>query len=129
MLTGLVSANALRVIDASDARALSVLLVGYVVHGEVPQMSDGAHRTNTSARSRALYGFLLSLHLHCSVRFQYSVRSPLLSICRLMIVRTIVLRAETDIMLTTIFSTGSWRAHSRILLLSRVVRPGSLRLH
>ncbi|KAK0219179.1 voltage-dependent anion channel [Armillaria fumosa] len=33
MLTGLVSANTLRVIDASDARALGVLLVGYVVHG------------------------------------------------------------------------------------------------
>ncbi|KAK0488379.1 voltage-dependent anion channel [Armillaria luteobubalina] len=33
MLTGLVSANTLRVIDASDTRALGVLLVGYVVHG------------------------------------------------------------------------------------------------
>ncbi|PBK68181.1 hypothetical protein ARMSODRAFT_209496 [Armillaria solidipes] len=33
MLTGLVSANTLRVIDASDERALGVLLVGYVVHG------------------------------------------------------------------------------------------------
>ncbi|KAK0472532.1 voltage-dependent anion channel-domain-containing protein [Armillaria novae-zelandiae] len=33
MLTGLVSANTLRVIDAPDAGALGVLLVGYVVHG------------------------------------------------------------------------------------------------
>lgn len=33
MLTGLVSANTLRVIDASDTRALGILLVGYVVHG------------------------------------------------------------------------------------------------
>ncbi|KAK0219452.1 voltage-dependent anion channel-domain-containing protein [Armillaria nabsnona] len=33
MLTGLVSANTLRVIDVSDARALGVLLVGFVVHG------------------------------------------------------------------------------------------------
>ncbi|KAK0452756.1 voltage-dependent anion channel [Desarmillaria tabescens] len=33
MLTGLVSANTLKVIDASDPRALGILLVGYVVHG------------------------------------------------------------------------------------------------
>ncbi|KAK0184785.1 voltage-dependent anion channel-domain-containing protein [Armillaria mellea] len=33
MLTALVSANTLRVIDASDAKALGILLVGYVVHG------------------------------------------------------------------------------------------------
>ncbi|KAK0202326.1 voltage-dependent anion channel-domain-containing protein [Desarmillaria ectypa] len=33
MLTGIVASNALRVIDASDSRALGVLLVGYIVHG------------------------------------------------------------------------------------------------
>lgn len=47
MLTGLVSANTLRVIDASDTRALGVLLVGYVVHGEAPPTSGGAHHINT----------------------------------------------------------------------------------
>lgn len=33
MLTGIVAANTLKVIDASDPRALGVLLVGYIVHG------------------------------------------------------------------------------------------------
>ncbi|PBK60602.1 hypothetical protein ARMSODRAFT_897712 [Armillaria solidipes] len=33
MLTGIVAANTLKVIDASDPRALGLLLVGYIVHG------------------------------------------------------------------------------------------------
>ncbi|KAG7443917.1 uncharacterized protein BT62DRAFT_988068 [Guyanagaster necrorhizus] len=33
MLTGVVAANTLKVIDASDPRALGLLLVGYIVHG------------------------------------------------------------------------------------------------
>ncbi len=34
MLTGVVAANILKVIDASDPRALGLLLVGYIVHGK-----------------------------------------------------------------------------------------------
>lgn len=68
MLVGVVAFNVLRVIPATDPRALGVLLIGYIFQGTFSVRSCEYRALKHYDRTRVLHDVLLYLHIHSSVR-------------------------------------------------------------
>ena len=67
MLVGVVAFNVLRVIPATDPRAIGVLLVGYVFQGGYSRIPLARSCSSLATRPGVLHDILLHLHLHYPV--------------------------------------------------------------